>query len=383
MSILQSAVQSVTGMFGAKRSGASGVLGIDIGSSSIKVVQLRSQRGRVLLETYGELALGPYAKVEVGKAARLAPEQLGEALRALMKEANVTATSAGVAIPFSASLITILDLPKVDKSQLARIIPIEARKYIPLPVSEVTLDWFVIPDDAFSEQFDRIEEETALQKKGQSVLLAAIQNETLRTYQTVMQDAGLAVSFFEIEIFSAIRSALGSGVAPVMIVDIGASTTKIYVVEQGIVRLSHLMNAGAQSMTEILARTMGWSFEKAERMKREWGFTQASAYSREENDHMHAALLSTLVRVFAEINRVLLSYGKRYNKNVSAIVLTGGGASLPGLLERAAEELHAEVRLADPFSKTEAPAFLDNVLREIGPGFSVALGAALRQLKQQ
>ena len=85
--------------------------------------------------------------------------------------------------------------------------------------------------------------------------------------------------------------------------------------------------------------------------------------------------------MFSEVNRVLLSYGQRYNKNVSHVVLTGGGASLPGLSEIAKASLSAEVEIANPFSRAEAPAFLEEVLRTIGPGFSVAVGVAMRKLK--
>ncbi|MBI4128654.1 MAG: pilus assembly protein PilM, partial [Parcubacteria group bacterium] len=107
------------------------VLGVDIGAASIKVVQLRSSRGTAILETYGEIALGPYAKMPVGKVVKLTPEVTAQALNDLMKEANVTAKNAGIAIPFSSSLINVIDLPKVDAESLKRIVPIEARKYIP------------------------------------------------------------------------------------------------------------------------------------------------------------------------------------------------------------------------------------------------------------
>jgi type IV pilus assembly protein PilM len=380
-SIIDAITSPLKSMLGG--GGPKSVLGIDIGSSSIKMVQLSLAKGTAVLETYGEIALGPYAEHPVGKVVKLPPEKLSEAMLDLMKEANITSNKAGIAIPFSASLISILDLPKVDGVQLKRMIPIEARKYIPVPVSEVTLDWFVIPkDDSEQDAFDRVEKETMLQKRGQEVLLAAIHNETLRNYQTTMETAGISVSFFEIEIFSAIRSALGAGVAPVMVVDIGAATSKIYVVERGIVRASHLVNVGSQYMTETMARALNWPFEKSERMKREWGMNDSNTYSREENEQMHQALLSTLNRVFSDVNRVLLSYGKRYNKNVSSVVFTGGGASLPGLERYAKEQLNAEIVIADPFSKVEAPAFLADVLRQIGPGFSVAVGLALRKLRQ-
>jgi type IV pilus assembly protein PilM len=190
------------------------------------------------------------------------------------------------------------------------------------------------------------------------------------------------MEFYEIEIFGAVRSALSHGIAPILLVDIGASTTKMYIVERGIVRLTHLISNGGQQMTETLGRSLGWEFEKAERVKRERGLEDSSAYSTDENDRIKTALLSTLSRLFSEINRVLLSYGQRYNKNVSHVVLTGGGASLPGLSAHAKSSLSADVAIADPFSRTEAPAFLGDVLREIGPGFTVSVGLVLRKLKR-
>ncbi len=382
---MASALSSLTSAFSKlmQGGGPESVLGIDIGSSSIKIVQVRLNKGVSVLETYGEIALGPYASAPVGKTVKLPVEKLSEALGDLIREANVTAKKAGLSIPFSSSLVSVIEMPQVDMEQLKRMMPIEARKYIPVPVSEVTLDWFVIPPDTHApDAFDRLEKETMLQKRGQEVFLAAIHNDVLRSYQSLMSMSGITAGFYEIEVFSAIRSALGHISTPVAVVDIGASTTKVYVVERGVVRNSHLVSNGSQHMSETLARSMGWTFEKAERAKREWGLVGADAYARQENDRMRESLLSTLNRIFNDVNRVLLTYGKRYNKTVTHVVFTGGGASLPGLLPIAQSALSAEVEIAHPFSKVEAPAFLDDVLRTIGPGFSTALGSALRRLSE-
>lgn len=377
LSSLSNIFRSVTGVSTEKS-----VFGLDIGSSTAKFVQLRSAHGAAILETYGEIALGPYGEQAVGKTVKLPPEKTAEAILALMKEANVTAKAGGMSIPFSSSLISIIDVPKTTPDQLKRMIPIEARKYIPVPVSEVTLDWFAIPaDEEEKSAFDRIEQQTALQAHGQEVLLAAIHNDTVRAYQTIASTVGLSVRFFEIEIFSTIRSAIGHGVAPVLVIDLGASTTKMYVVERGVVRMTHLQTVGGQHMTETLGRSLNWDFDKAERIKREHGLLDSSVYSTDENDRIRASLLSTLSRIFSEANRVLLSYGKRYNKAVPKVVLSGGASSLPGLEAAARNDLQAEVSIANPFARTEAPAFLGDVLASIGPSFSVAVGLALRGLR--
>ena len=118
------------------------VLGIDIGSSSIKVVQLSRKSGHAILETYGELALGPYAGKGIGEATNLPPEKIVEAVKDMLKEkeVNITSKICGIAIPFASSLMAVIEMPVMPQKQLAEMIPLEARKYIPVPISEVALD---------------------------------------------------------------------------------------------------------------------------------------------------------------------------------------------------------------------------------------------------
>src|SRR3989338_9193239 len=103
------------------------ILGIDIGASSAKIVQLRASRGTAVLETYGEIAFGPYGGQSIGKAVKLTPEKIAEALSDLMREANVTARVGGLSIPFSARLLSVLKRPKEHKDSLKRRVPIEGQ----------------------------------------------------------------------------------------------------------------------------------------------------------------------------------------------------------------------------------------------------------------
>ena len=366
---------------GGGRSGS--VLGVDIGSSSIKVVQLRKERGRAVLETYGEIALGPYSGTEIGRSTHLQTADLARALKDLITEANVTASSAGISVPFSASLTSVIELPKLPKAQIQQMIPLEARKYIPANINEVMLDWFIIPEDPGKEEWSRARasgKETPKQTKTE-VLLVAIHNEVLNNFQAVTQQAGLQAGFYELEIFGVVRSSLGHGIAPVMVVDIGAATTKVYIVERGIVRFSHLVNIGAQELTLAVSRALGWNFDRAERAKREVGLQPRTGTGEEQDNLVKEALLSTLGRIFSEINRVLLSYEKKYGRNVSRVVLAGGGAGLRGLEEYAAQQVSIDVGQSEAFAKVQSPAFLEDVLAEVSPEFAVAVGMALRQLR--
>ncbi|MDP2650116.1 MAG: pilus assembly protein PilM, partial [bacterium] len=247
----------------------------------------------------------------------------------------------------------------------------------------VMLDWFVIPEDPGREDWSRARAETDTGKKEAEkveVLLVAIHNEILNNFQSVSEQAGLNVGFYELEVFGTVRSSLSHGIAPVMIVDIGAATTKVYIVERSIVRYSHLVNQGSQDMTLGISRSLGWNFERAERTKRELGLMVRSGSDESEDTKVRDALLSTLGRIFSDVNRVLLSYEKKYGRNVARVVLAGGGGGLPGLVEYASEQVHVEVEKSKPFERIQTPAFLDEVLKEVGPEFAVAVGAALRRM---
>lgn len=387
MGILDTIRNSVSSITGGVTGRSGSVLGVDIGSSSIKVVQLRREKGRAVLETYGEIALGPYSGTEIGRATHLQPEELGSALTDLMTEANVTAKAAGVSVPFSASLTSVLEMPAMDPAQLAHMIPLEARKYIPANINEVMLDWFIIPKDLGKEEWSRsraaaTEGATKTETPKTEVLLVAIHNEVLNNFQAITQKAGLDVGFYELEIFGAVRSSLSHGIAPVMMVDIGSATTKVYIVERGIIRFSHLINIGAQDLTLAISRALGWNFDRAERVKKEQGLTVREGAEAEQDTQVKEALLSTLGRIFSDVNRVLLSYEKKYGRNVSRLVLAGGGSSMFGLSEYASELVSVDIALSDPFDKIQTPAFLEEVLEEVGPEFSVAVGMALRKMQE-
>jgi type IV pilus assembly protein PilM len=277
-------------------------------------------------------------------------------------------------------------MPKMTKEQLAHMIPLEARKYIPASINEVMLDWFIIPEDPAQKEWSRsrsnVEHEGEKKETPKTeVLLVAIHNEILSNFQAIAKEAGLSVGFYELEIFGTVRSSLSHGIAPVMIVDIGAATTKVYIVERGIVRLSHLLNLGAQDMTLSISRSLGWNFERAEHTKRELGLMVRGGSDKEGDSQVQEALLSTIGRIFSETNRVLLSYEKKHGRNVSRVILTGGGSGLQGLIEYANEQMDLDVEKSQPFDKVQTPAFLEEVLKEVGPEFAVSVGMALRRMQ--
>ncbi len=343
------------------------VIGIDLGHSSAKVVQLRNDKGRVILETYGEMALGPYGKLAVGQVVNLTPTASAALLKDLFAEANVTAKTGAMSIPLRSSLLTIIELPDIHANKLNKVVPIEARKYVPVPITEVLLDWWVIPKQANAG---------TTEKKTLEVLIAAIHKETIAERQEIGKLLGVPPLFLEIETFSAIRSVFSGELTPTVILDIGAGTTKMAIIDYGIVRLSHTISKGSQDITIALSRALGVDFTKAEEIKRSVGLVE-----RVEDGRLTGIMNTIVDYTFSEVNKILAIYQAKQRRAVSKITLIGNGALLKGLLGVAEKSFEMPVEIGRPFSKVEYPAFLENVLNATGPGFAVAMGVALRALQ--
>jgi len=370
--IISEGLKGLSGIFASNKK-SDEALGIDIGSSSIKVVQLKKKGGKAILETYGVLALGPYGSTDIGAVTNLGPEEVAKALMDVIKESNVTTKFASISIPSLSSLIFTITLPsKISEKDLPKVIPTEARKYIPVPISEVTLDWFVIPEEA--ESFESEDKTKDIVQSKMEVLVVAIHNDTLSRYQEILKKTDLQSDSFEMEIFSNIRSSFGHDLAPVLLIDFGASKTKVSIVESGVVRVFHVVNRGSQDITRNISQSLSIPFGEAEKLKRSVGLD-----SRIDPKVCDISKLS-IDYIFSDINSVVLAFEKKYNKNISKVVMVGGGSLLNGLLERAKESFRVEVVYSNPFLRTEAPAFLAPVLETSGPEFAVAVGLALRQL---
>ncbi|MFA6552223.1 MAG: pilus assembly protein PilM [Candidatus Paceibacterota bacterium] len=378
-------------IWAAFHGGGESVIGIDVGSSSIKVIQIRSKNGRAILETYGNLALGPSASLSIGQATNLPAPKLNEALKDIITESHVTTKKCGIAVSISSSLVSVIEMPAVSMEQLAQMIPIEARKYIPVPITEVSLDWSVIPNMGDKPELVKPPQPLAdktevknLSAPGEpkpigklEVLLVVIHNTAISKYKELVRSNALDPGFLEIEIFSTIRAALPDVSEPIVMFDMGAGTTKMYVVENGIVRNSHVINRGAQDITEAISRAMSVSMDEAESLKRRFGMN-----INQDNKNIKQVLTASFSFIFAEAKKVIANFEEKHKRVIKNAVLTGGGSNLIGLPEMLEMELKIKASMADPFSRVEAPAFMTAVLKEAGPEFNVAIGAALRRLQE-
>lgn len=365
-------------------------VGIDIGSSSIKVVQVSREKEKLVLATYGELAVGPYADLSIGASASFGADKLIPIVSDLFKEAGVTAVTVAFSIPLKSSLILVVEMPDLPPEALAQAVPIEARKYIPVPIAEVVLDWQPLPRERQNFANVPVGEKEKLPKttdptlKGVhvpaqkiEVLLAAIHKETIALYQKLAQGLKIEPRFFEIETFSTLRSVVSpSDRAPVAVIDMGASSTKMTIVEGGMVKISHTIGKGSQDVTGAISKSLSVDFAKAEEIKRELGLSRRGV----EADTLSVAVTPIVEYIFTEANRVIVNYQRRYKRPVDRALLVGGGALLRGAPDIAVRRLGLDVAIAHPFERLNSPPSMSRVLEEAGPSFAVAIGLAERLL---
>ncbi|MEA3452733.1 MAG: type IV pilus assembly protein PilM [Patescibacteria group bacterium] len=340
-------------------------IGIDIGTSSIKVVELGKDKGKTL-SNYGILG----ADYFMGKA-RQSREKgtLGinesiasEALSSILKESGIKSKDAFFAIPDYATFFTTFNLPAMSESEIPEAVKYEAPRRIPLPLSEVTLDWQLIKGGPSKDG------RTALR-----VLLVAVPNDLIAQYQKIALSVGLKVVALEAEVFALVRALVKyqdkSNV--VCLVDIGERSTTINIVAQGILKVSYSFDVSGENFTDAISKKLQVDTKKAETIKRIFGVTDKKPVIQEITMPIATAILEKIKSIFDEI---YLEDKERAGK----VILAGNGATLIGFSDYLSAELNLPVEIANPFLGIAYPPTLDETLKKLGSGFTIAVGMALR-----
>lgn len=345
---------------------AGDVVGIDIGASSAKVVELKEEGGHAILKTYGELKTAGYLKkvdherAMGGGFLRFLDTDIGVMVSDVMREAGVETKQAVFSIPSVSSFVTLIDMPRLKESELADAVPFEAKKHIPIPIAEVSLGWEVVDEG-----------DPAVVK----VLLVAVPHEVIEKYKRIADYAKLEVRALEIENFALIRAFVPHERRTSVILNIGAHSTNVTIVREGILRFTHNIDHGVAEITRILSQGLGVSEERAEHFKKTIGLSDRP--EEQEASSIVASLIDTLLH---ETGRIINTYNRSNKDRVDLMILAGGGANLRGLLDYAVKLFGFEVVLGNPFAKVVYPAFMQPMLKELGSSFSVAVGLALREI---
>ncbi|MCX6792344.1 MAG: type IV pilus assembly protein PilM, partial [Candidatus Gottesmanbacteria bacterium] len=290
-------------------------------------------------------------------------EAIAEAIKRLVKETGVKSKEVRIALPESKVFTRVIEVPALSQRELTSAIRWEAEQYIPLPLDQVNLDFTILRDA----------KETGTNKM--EALLVAAPKTLVDNYLSILELAELSPVSAETEVIATTRALTRSvpNVHSVMIVSLGAQTTDVAIVRNGILTFTRSLSAGGDAITRAVAQSLDFNLTQAEEYKRAYGVQP----DKLEGKIALAAkpITDTIVN---ELKRALVFYQEKYKDDpVQLVLLSGGTARLPGMVVYLAQSLGVEVQLANPWvGIARAPRF--NVLTAEGPNFCVAVGLALR-----
>lgn len=336
------------------------IIGLDIGSHSIKLVEIGRRKEEVELLAAGSIPTPPKALLAIN------PEDL-EAIalvvKKLWKETGAKTKNVNIALPESQVFTRVIDVPELSERELSSAIKWEAEQYIPMPLDQVTVDFTIL----------RQARETGRNKM--EVLLVASPKTLVEKYVTILEYADLTPVAVETEIIAASRALIRTtgSVKTVMIMSLGAQTTDIAILRNGIFSFTRSISSGGEALSRAVAQSFGFEISQAEEFKKTYGI---------EKDKLEGKLLSAVApimdTIIAEMKRAIAYYQERYkDEQIGVAIISGGTAKVPGMVVYMAEKLGLEVQLANPWIGMARDSRF-RVLDSEGPVFSVAVGLALR-----
>jgi len=331
--------------FSSKKS----ILGVDIGTNNIKIAQVTTKENVHTLDTYGIVNVS----FEIDEGRDQIINQTVNVLKNLIDKAGVSTRKVVASMPNSAVFTTVLEMPKMSEAELKSAVEYEAKKYVPLPMNEITLTFATIEKHPDGKT---------------TVLITAVPNSILRSYELIFQMAKLETFAIDIEAMALIRSVVGDDKGNNLIVDIGAKSTHLNITEAGNLVLARSVPIGGETITNKISEALKISYVRAEQFKKDFGINQASLIPETIKPILLA--LKTEVR---QLQTIYQARGKKFDK----ILLTGGGANLPGLTDFF-NDLGTKVTLGDPLSRLNYNQELKPFLSQYSGSLAVAIGLALR-----
>lgn len=345
-------------------------LGIDIGTSSIKVVELSQEGGRWKLLNYGmyELHAGDGRSDTARTVMDLSDAEIGQAIQQILTTATMKSRDAVAAVSSFSTFATVIEMPYVSEEDLAKTIPFEARKYVPVPLDQVVLDWSIVGVAGEDKK-----EGAPATPATVEVFLAAVPKDETARYQRIMKAAGIRLVALELENSSLVRALLGNDLSTTAILNVGGRSTSILVVSKGYERLSHNYEIGGYEMTKAIASGLGVSEAQAEAMKRKYGVLDSP------ENKARPALISLIDMMIFETKKTIESYEQSRHATISRVVLVGGLANMPGLPQYIKSRIGRDVLIGNVFARLLYPPELAPLVGSLSNTLAIAVGCAMRE----
>ena len=349
------------------------VVGLDIGSSSIKMIQLRDGKRGPALHNLGVAPLPPEAIVD---GALMNSTAIVDAIHELMAAQGVKkGKEAAIAVSGHSVIIKKIQMPVMTREELEESIQWEAEQYIPFDISEVNIDVEILrPEGNEAGQMD--------------VLLVAAKKDMIADYTSVVSEAGLVPTVVDVDAF-AVQNAfeIANGLSPgetLALVNVGASVININVVSDGITVFTRDISMGGNQVTEDIQKQLNVSYDEAEALKLggEVGADSDSVVPQE----VERVIQQVADQMAGEIQRSLDFFAATSaDAHFSKIYLGGGSAKIPALFKAIEQRAGVPVEIMNPFLGIEIDErrFDPNYINEVAPMSAVVVGLGLRRTAER
>lgn len=342
------------------------LVGLDIGSSGIKLVQLKEQRGKYILQKFGYKPLEPEVIVD---GTVMDEGRVVSAIKELFEEMNVKVKQVAVSISGHAVIIKKITLPPMPDDELEGQVKLAAEQYIPFDINEVNIDFHVLPPTG-SDGGDAGE---------MAVILVAAKKDKINELTELVKGAGLIPLVMDVDAF-AIENMHGINYPSLkeettVLVNVGASVMNINIVAKGSSLFTRDIPIGGNRYTEAIQRELGLSYEEAEDLKKGGRGTSGNKAA------VQGVIESVNAEVASEIARTIDYFKSTVeDTDVHQVLLCGGGAQIAGLDNQLRDRMQATVEIANPFSEIDVSGsdFDQESLAELAPLAAVGVGLALR-----
>lgn len=355
-------------------------LGIDIGSSSLKLVELVNRRRRLEVAAYAQANL-PNLLVAPGADENGAVNRVADTIAAMIEKSGASTDTIIAALPSSIVFSTVLTLPPLSDEEIDKAVRFAARDVVPADLDEMVLGWSRVGEIPHMDTDVPADLSTADLAKGEAspasspipIFVTAAPKDIVSRYLKVMNLLRLRVQALEVETFPLIRSLFENpATAEGLLVDIGDITTTFHIVSAGTPRLSHTIEFGGASITNHIASVLQISPSAAEAQKITHGAGQTG------NADFQGAVSKAVQPLLDQAGQLLSLYASQSGRTIRRSLLIGGGASLKGLTALWEGSLGHQAVVGNPWRGLAYPQALETQLQRLGPTYAVAVGLAER-----
>lgn len=336
--------------------------GLDIGTSSIKVVSLKRNGNRIAVESLGVGATPPKGMLSES------PDDLvlaADAVKKVVASANIKEKNVNLSLPENQVYTKIVEMPSLSEKELAAALKYEMEQYVPLPLEQVKTDWQILGSNGAT-------------KGTTSVFIVAAPIQIIEKYEGIMEQAGFVASTIETEILSVVRSLFPIVNTPTasIVVQMGATSTTIAVIRQGEILTVFTVDKGGLAVTRAISLDLGIDLNQAESYKKAYGLNKEAFEGK-----VGKSLFPILESILGDIRKTLLLFKEKFpEEQVNQVILSGGAAQLPGIDIYFTNQLNIQVVLGNVFQIHD----IQNVPPEIASealSFNVVAGLALKDLQ--